>query len=208
MATGILVAGSDLDTLLEPRTTTKIANVNIKSNGGVDISNRFEDIASGSAPSATGIKKAGTDLNALFAGIGTVIAWDLSFLSTSAYLDVGALTQTYGVDITFRTAADVDVLRDIGSDILNEGDIVVPSGEAANTWIRCTLTAGDDMTGGATRGAWHRLNVQRNFLMRYASGGGVDFITGTFTFELSSDASGSPVVATKTGVVVKAGEVA
>lgn len=72
MATGIKAAGTDLDLIFEPRTTTKIANVNIKSNGGVDLSNRFEDIASGSAASTTGIKKTGTDLNALFAGIGTV----------------------------------------------------------------------------------------------------------------------------------------
>ena len=72
MTTGIKASGTDLDALLEPRTTTKIANVNIDSNGGVDISNRFEAIASGSAPSVTNIKSGGTDLNALFAAIGTV----------------------------------------------------------------------------------------------------------------------------------------
>lgn len=72
MVTGIQANGTDLDSLLEPRTTTKIEDVNIDSNGGVDISNRFEKFASGSAPSTTNIQKAGADLATLFAAIGTV----------------------------------------------------------------------------------------------------------------------------------------
>lgn len=74
MATGIKAVGVDLDAIFEPRTGTKIADVNIKSNGSVDLSNRFEDLASGSAPPATGIKKGGADLNTLFAELGSVSA--------------------------------------------------------------------------------------------------------------------------------------
>ena len=82
MVTGVKAAGVDLDSIFEPRTTTKIANVGIKSNGGVDLSNRFENIASGSGPSATGIKKSGTDLNALFAELGSVSAETLRLNTT------------------------------------------------------------------------------------------------------------------------------
>lgn len=84
MTTGIQANGTDLDSLLAARITTKIADVNIDSNGSVDISNRFEKLASGSAPSTTNIQSGGADLATLFAGIGTLEAQALSTNITSA----------------------------------------------------------------------------------------------------------------------------
>ena len=70
--TGIKVAGADLNTIFEGRTTAAIANTGIKS-GGVDIATLFEKLASGTErTAATGIKKAGVDIKTLFAEIGTV----------------------------------------------------------------------------------------------------------------------------------------
>jgi len=72
MATGIQANGVDLDSIFEPRASAKVADVNIDSNGGVDISNRFENITSGTGPATTNIKKnTNTDLNEIFAELGS-----------------------------------------------------------------------------------------------------------------------------------------
>lgn len=71
MATGFKKNGVDLDDLFEPRTTTAIANTGYKI-AGVDLAQRYEKVASGSAIAATGFKLNGADLNTLFAGKGTV----------------------------------------------------------------------------------------------------------------------------------------
>jgi hypothetical protein len=70
VTTNILVGGSDLDTLLMPRGAhTAISNVNIQSNGGVDLSQRFAGVAFGTPFGTTNIKSAGVDIGTLFARI-------------------------------------------------------------------------------------------------------------------------------------------
>ncbi len=134
------------------------------------------------------------------------IAWSLADLAAS-YEDSAGPTQTYGVDMVFRTDASVDVLRDIAADLNNEQDPYVdPTSQASNTWVRCHFISGTTMTSGDTLEVWHQLNVQRNFLLRYTSGGGADTVTGNFDFELSSDSSGSPIVAQALSVAITAGE--
>lgn len=133
---------------------------------------------------------------------GGIAIFDLSDLGS--YVDLGGTTQTYGVDIVFRTAGDVDVLRDIGADILNAQDPY--ASDPANCWVRCTFIAGNTMTGGNTLGVWHRCDVQRNFLMRHTTSGGSDEIQGNFDLELSSDASGSPITAQHLNFSVNVGE--
>jgi len=123
----------------------------------------------------------------------------------STYTDADNPTQTYGVDVTFRTAGDVDVLRDIDVDLNDEEQYVYPGSFSSTTYVRCTYISGSHMTGGDAEDTWHQCNAQRNFLMRYTSSGGPDTIAGTFDFELSDD-GGSTIVATKSGVVVTAGE--
>lgn len=65
--------GANLSTIFEPRgTSAKRADVNYDASG-VDISNAYYSLVlGGSSPAATNFKAGGTDLNALFAGIGTV----------------------------------------------------------------------------------------------------------------------------------------
>lgn len=69
MTTGLKAAGVDLDSLFKARTSAKIADVNIKSNGGVDISNRFEARGATTAIANTGFKSGGVDLSQLFKDI-------------------------------------------------------------------------------------------------------------------------------------------
>lgn len=82
MASGYSVSGTDLDDLFEFRSTAKIADVGYAVNG-VDISNRYEKLASGSSTTPTGYKTNGNDLNTLFAGIGTVGGAFTASLSTA-----------------------------------------------------------------------------------------------------------------------------
>ena len=42
MTTGFIAPAGDLDALFKTRTSAKIADVGFLSNGGVDLSNRFE----------------------------------------------------------------------------------------------------------------------------------------------------------------------
>lgn len=69
MTTGIQANGVDIDTLFLPLETTKRADVNIDSNGGVDISNRFEPIGDGTPIANTGIQANGADIATLFRDI-------------------------------------------------------------------------------------------------------------------------------------------
>ena len=139
-------------------------------------------------------------------GPAIVTVWSLSNLASS-YTDLGAPTQTYGVNIIFRTDGSVDVFKDINPDLLDEEQYVDPGPQSANTWIRCTHVSGDDMTGGGARGVWHRGTLAVSFLMRHTTGGGMDQLSGVFDFDVSSDASGTPIEASKPAVTVNVGEI-
>lgn len=79
MATGLITKNADdLDDVLEPRVSTKIADVGILSNGGVDISNRFEGYVSGSKAADTGFISGGSDLKDLFAPKGGVVTFEVT----------------------------------------------------------------------------------------------------------------------------------
>jgi hypothetical protein len=83
MASGIETAGVDLDTILAPYVTgeVKAPTTGIEV-AGSDICNRYTKLSLGSAPSPTGIKAAGADLNAIFAAKGTVVK-PLSLFTTA-----------------------------------------------------------------------------------------------------------------------------
>lgn len=134
-----------------------------------------------------------------------IITWSLDDLASS-YADLNPATQTYAVELVFQVLGDIDVLRDVAGDLLNEQIFVDPLSQAAITWVRVTHQSGDDMTAGATRGVWLQLNSQRKYTMRHISSGGDDSISGVFDLELSSDASGSPIEAQALGVTITAGE--
>ena len=145
-------------------------------------------------------------VRAIFSAARGKITWSLSDLASS-YADLNPATQTYAVEMVFRTAGDIDVLRDIAADLLNEQDPYVdPAARAAITWVRCKLISGDDMTAGDTRNVWLQLTSERTYTMRHTSSGGTDIRLGVFDFELSSDASGSPIEAQALSVTIQAGE--
>ena len=148
--------------------------------------------------------KSGGIWRKVFEAVATV--WSLVNMASS-YTDLGGPTQTYGVNIIFQTDGTLDVFKDIGADLFDEEQYVDPGSESSNTWVRCTYVSGNDMTGGGARGVWHRANLAVSFLMRYTTSGGTDQISGVFNFELSSDASGSPIEATKNNVTVTVGEI-
>lgn len=132
--------------------------------------------------------------------------YNLSDMAAS-HTDVGGFTDTYGISVIFRTDGTVDVTKLINLDTNDQVDpYVSPTSETSNTWVRCTFNSGDDMTSGDTRGVWHRLDTERSFTQEHTTGGGNDLLAGNFDYELSSDASGSPIEATKAGVTTQVGE--
>lgn len=72
MATGYVVSGrGDLDVLFAPRTLAAGANTGFKSNGGVDLAQRFEQRGSVTAIADTGLKSGATDLAQTFLDIAS-----------------------------------------------------------------------------------------------------------------------------------------
>ncbi|HZO54897.1 MAG TPA: hypothetical protein VFB63_19475 [Bryobacteraceae bacterium] len=70
MTTGYTIpARGDLDVLFKARTSAAAANVNFLSNGGVDLSQRFEPRGSSTAIANTGFQSAGVDLAQIFMSI-------------------------------------------------------------------------------------------------------------------------------------------
>ena len=116
--------------------------------------------------------------------------YDLADLATT-YTDKGAATQTYGVLMTFQTDKTIDVFRDVAADLLDEQDPYTH--DVAKCWVRALFVSGDDIIVGPTLGSWHACTSQRQWTYRHDTGGGEDIRTGTYSFTLSSDSSGSPI---------------
>lgn len=147
MVTGIKSGGTDLDSLLEPRTTTKIDDVNIKSNGGVDISNRFEDIASGTGPSSLGISRTSgitVDLSLLFAGIGTVAEDVITLTNMDAFFeddfDVAARCQLYGES---HAREGEQWHNDGGFNLVFQNDTITPASSTDDYQMKWVALGGD-----------------------------------------------------------------
>ena len=119
--------------------------------------------------------------------------------------DLGSATGLYRVSVTFETAGVCRIERLNNAD--TTGIYYAPANATSNLWVRVTNTATPDLNGSsAARGVWHQLNANRLFELEYTSGGGLDFITSTNTIELASDASGSPIIDSKTLQLWQAGE--
>jgi len=96
---GFEKAGTDLDTIFEPRGAQSArANVNFE-NSGVDIATLYYPLTNGgSAPANTGLEFEGVDLSTLFAEAGTVSYPDPNsqFLDTGSHL-LGAGSSSYSI---------------------------------------------------------------------------------------------------------------
>ena len=195
MATGIQANGTDLDSVFEARTTTKIADVNIDSNGGVDLSNRFEDIASGSAAAATGIQSGGADLNTLFAGIGTV--GSSPTVSALANGDTNSrIIGTYcDVGVQFNTAGTEHEQAPNGTWGASLGDWL-DSGSASDVWVVFTRTSGSNFDSH-TSGTRYNLGSTQSFTIRAFD---VETVTVTGYFQFYDAASGGNLLQTTSTV--------
>ncbi len=106
-------SGTTIDDILEPRTTTKISDVGIKE-GGIDISNIYEKLASGTAPSALNIKSGGADLNTFFAAIGTVSSGTIVWAG-----DTESMVSNQGgtLEIFFKSTGSIKKKLNFGSEV-------------------------------------------------------------------------------------------
>lgn len=67
------------------------------------------------------------------------------------------------------------------------------TGIGSEYWIRFTSYSGTSPTGGSSLNVWHALSTERSVLWERTV---IGFITGIAKVEISSDSSGTPIVAT------------
>ena len=79
------------------------------------------------------------------------------------------------------------------------------TGKGAFYWVRATVTSGT-LTSGTT-GSWVQISTEPIWYCADFDPSAAVFTTATLTFEVSSDSSGSPIVDTVTGIVLKANRV-
>lgn len=122
MTTGIQANGTDLDSLFLPLEGTKRADVNIDSNGGVDISNRFEPIDDGTPIANTGIQSGGVDIATLFRDINEPVEKiGEDWLDAAVSLTDSSTEEATpaGITLQFKDNGLYDEERLAGSDNLN-----------------------------------------------------------------------------------------
>jgi len=73
MTTGYIAPAGDLDALFKARTSSAIADTGFKSNGGVDLAQRFEPRGSSTARANTNFKAGANDLSQLFMDISVFV---------------------------------------------------------------------------------------------------------------------------------------
>jgi hypothetical protein len=159
MATGYIVSGrGDLDDLFRARSSAAIANTNFRSNGGVDLAQRFEPRGSTAAIANTNFRAGANDLAQLFMGIN---AWVVSLfaheiaddqIQPSAALASYALDNSGDIRQSTTGATNVDI-----------GDWVTPKSAAPGTFqCRATLVSGSIPTTG-TMNTWEALTTARSW---------------------------------------------
>jgi hypothetical protein len=204
MVTGIKANDIDLDSIFEPRTTPKIADTNIHSNGDVDIANRFEDKASWTpAADATNIHKGDADLNTLFAAIGTVGGAEVITLSGTSGSPIPATdfgpSPSQG-HWSFEITGQVWRKRTTGTTQYLDGtswtDFQDSPGQ--DYWIYANNHTGSNPNNGSSAlNTWIKVagSGASNVIWKWYQSGSGSY-SGAIRVRISTDASGSPVVAT------------
>lgn len=142
--------------------------------------------------------------HALMSGIRFVV--DLSGItgvdatSTSATCYAGLQFKDDG-SIYKRSGGAASTYNDSGQDWGTQNK----SGMGSNYWVRCTITAGV-LTSGTT-GSWVSIATEPTWTNSDTDVSASSWQEGTVTFEVSSDASGSPIVDTITGILIKANRI-
>lgn len=121
----------------------------------------------------------------------------------------GSGVSTTGAQASVSFNADgtttVDVLDagDPGSTVTDLADwwtAAPQTGIGSSYWIRATVNSGTGGTFSGTTGSWLQLSANRSWSVSSSTGVGIR----TLTLEISSSATGSPVLATYTNVVLRA----
>jgi len=122
MATGYIAAAGDLDLLFMARSSAKIADVGYLSNGGVDLSNRFEPRSGSTARANVNFLSGASDLSTLFRDI-------------NAYT-VDITNVTYSATASSSPVAGYGILTDGNVRRVQNGSNTTPA-----TWITPTFVA-------------------------------------------------------------------
>lgn len=153
MTSGIKSAGVDLDSIFDPYMsgTTKARATGV-SVAGSDLNNRFAPLTYGSSAAATGIKSEGADLNTLFAAYGTA-HYSLPIdgnTYTSAGSTIGGGTCTAKLDFEINTSGWSLVASGTNATTTTLASGAMPSGavsiQITDTW----LNAAGDTDAGTT----------------------------------------------------------
>jgi hypothetical protein len=154
VTTGLIAPAGDLDVLFKARTSAKIADVGFRSNGGVDISNRFEPRGSSTARANTNFKQGANDLSSLFMDIASSPITLTSVTIESFGVAPANATSGYTLE------SDGDIIRGINASNVDIGDWIVPKASAPGTYeVRATLSSG--LTPVGTLNTWQALTSNR-----------------------------------------------
>lgn len=179
MTTGLIAPAGDLDVLFKARTSTKIADVGFLSNGGVDISNRFEPRGSTTARANTNFKSGANDLAQLFMDIAAATnVIDIANMSCTNS-DAGTvsavyrLTSTGNIEGTNGTSSQPD-----------RGDWISPKSNFNLYSARVTPQSGTT-PGGSGNNVWLNLGTSREWSIT-----GSSFSVSGFLVEIRLDSTG------------------
>ena len=165
MTTAYQKAGTDLDAIFQARVSAARANVNYKSNGAVDLAQRFEPIGLYVPGANVNYQSAGTDLAQLFKNIasGTVLVPSENYTDSTPAAGRNA-------DAGFGITGDGDILRILNFSSLDDNDWIAPksAGPGGGYAVRATIVSGSQSSGdsvgtwlGLTTGTVYQWHVQR-----------------------------------------------
>lgn len=179
MTTGLIAPAGDLDLLFKARTSTKIADVGFVSNGGVDISNRFEPRGSTTAIANTNFKSGANDLATLFMDIAAVTnVIDIATM-TCTNSDAGTVTAAYRLTSTGNIEGNNGT-----SSQPDRGDWISPKSNFSLYSARVTPQSGTSPSGSALN-TWLNLGTNREWSITSGS-----FNFSGFLLEIRLDSSG------------------
>jgi hypothetical protein len=188
MTTGYVVSGrGDLDVLFKARTSAAIADTGFKSNGGVDLAQRFEPRGSTTAIANTNFKAGANDLAALFmdiAAASNTINVDNRTVSAhnTGSAGVASYSLTNAGDIRFNNGTNT---------IIDQGDWITPQTNMSLYSARMTIISGGSTSG--TFGSYLNLGTTRTWTLSGGSGG----VDATWQIDIRRD-SDSAVMDTAT----------
>lgn len=181
MATGLVVSGrGDLDVLFKARTSAAIADTGFKSNGGVDLAQRFEPRGSTTAIANTNYKSGANDLASLFMDIAAAS-------NTITISDRGVVAFNTGSNgiAQYQLRSNGDLFLTSGNNtVVDGGDWITPQTNMSLYSARMTINSGSSTSG--TFGTWLGLGTTRTWTLSGGTGG----VDATWTVEIRLESTG------------------